>query len=325
MAAEIEVSICIPAYKNLAFTKRLLDSIAEQQYTNYEIVVSDDSPGDEIEQLLKEYHFIQPVRYFRNQPAKGTPENWNEAIRNAQGKWIKIMHNDDWFNGPGALGNFMRAVDRHPQCEFFFSAFQNIIEGTDRKEVWRCNFFDRLFLRMNPLHLFKRVYVGNPSCTLVKNGGELYDNRFKFVVDFEYYIRLIKKGYRYKYIGDLCLNIGFHDAQVTKYTFLVADVQIPENFVLLGKLGKRILRNPIVYDYFWRMFRNLGVNTPEQVRQYYPGKIPVAILKVMAFQKRVKPSLLKKGIISKFLMTISYLRSLFLPVSSAASNAGKAG
>ena len=42
---EIFISICIPAYKRSDFVKRLLNSIAIQTFKNFEVIVSDDTPG----------------------------------------------------------------------------------------------------------------------------------------------------------------------------------------------------------------------------------------------------------------------------------------
>src|SRR5215211_2497072 len=259
MEASVEISICIPAYKNLAFLQRLLHSISIQSFHNYEVIITDDSPDDSVKDFIQLHTFSSAIRYIKNPVSLGTPENWNEAIRNAKGKWVKLMHNDDWFAHENALQDFYDATLQHPQCSFFFSAFQNITHETGKQQVVRCNFFDRLILWLSPLHLFRRVYVGNPSCTLIRRDANLfYDSRFQFVVDFEYYIRCIRKLKTYQYIDKVLLNIGFHSEQVTKYTFLVPSVQIPENFVLLDKLGDRILKNVLVYDYYWRLIRNLN-------------------------------------------------------------------
>jgi glycosyltransferase involved in cell wall biosynthesis len=106
MNSAVAISICIPAYRNTAFLKRLLDSIACQTFTDYEIIITDDSPDDSVSQLIQNLTGIQPIRYYKNKTALGTPENWNEAIRHANGAWIKLMHNDDWFHSPDALTIF---------------------------------------------------------------------------------------------------------------------------------------------------------------------------------------------------------------------------
>ena len=308
----VAISICIPAYKNVAFLERLLKSVSEQTFTDYEIIITDDSPDQGVKNLVNTLNFRQPVRYVRNNPALGTPENWNESIRQARGEWIKMMHNDDWFVSSGSLEKFYQAVKQNPRCSFFFSAFQNVIEGTGQKEIVRCNAFDLFFLKISPLHLFRRVYVGNPSCTLVKKDVALYyDRQFRFVVDFEYYIRCFRQLKSYHYIDDVLLNIGFHEEQVTKYTFLVPEVQIPENFTMLRQFGNGILYNPVVYDYYWRMFRNLGIRTGAQVNKYYPGEVPPLLRQMIKSQAVLPTSLLKIGIISKAYMIGNYLLSLF--------------
>jgi len=312
MANSPEISICIPAYKNIPFLKRLLDSVAIQTYINYEVIIADDTPDDSVENFIKQYALAQSIRYYKNQASLGTPENWNESIRRANGKWIKLMHNDDWFENEDALKLFYETAQKYPGISFFYAAFQNVTETTGKKEVVKCTDFDRLFLAISPLHLFKRVYIGNPSCTFIRRDIDLfYDNRFKFVVDFEYYIRCIRKLKKYKYIDKVLLNIGFHDEQVTKFTFLVPAVQIPENFILLEELGAKILRNPFVYDYYWRMFRNLKIQDAGQVSGYYQGSIPVLLKQMILFQSKIPYKFLQIGVISKLLMSANYLISLF--------------
>jgi hypothetical protein len=206
---------------------------------------------------------------------------------------------------------FIRAANRNPNCAFFFSAFQNVIEDSNHIQVVRCNMLDKIMLWLSPLHLFGKVYVGNPSCTFIRSDvGELYDKEFKFVVDFEYYIRCFKKIGSYKYIDEVLLSIGFNTEQVTKFTFLVPEVQIPENLILLNNLGSKILKNIVVYDYYWRIFRNLKIRSCEQISAFYPGSIHPSIRQMLKFQSRFTLSLLQKGFLSKPLMFVSYLKNL---------------
>lgn len=311
MEPVIEISICIPAYKNIEFLSRLLHSISIQSFKKYEVIITDDTPDNSVEQFVQSNEFLTSIRYFKNITPLGTPENWNEAIRKAKGKWIKLMHNDDWFMHEDALKQFYEATVAYPGYHFFFSAFQNINYETGHKEVVTCNFFDRFILWLSPLHMFRRVYVGNPSCTLIRNDvGLLYDNRFKYVVDFEFYIRCIRQLKRYKYIDNVLLNIGFHDQQVTKYTFLVAAVQIPENLVLLEKFGYVILKNLFVYDYYWRMTRNLNIRDITKVMQHYSGEIHPLIKQIINFQSKIPLTVLKVGVLSKAFMFLNYTFSL---------------
>jgi glycosyltransferase involved in cell wall biosynthesis len=311
MNEAVSISICIPVYKNIVYLKRLLDSILIQTFTDYEIIITDDSPGDEISNFLKQYEHNTAIKYFKNTPSLGTPENWNEGIRRANGKWIKIMHDDDWFAREDALAVFSKAAEEQPDCHFFFAAFQNVIEETKQKRVIKCTVFDRLFLKISALHLFKRVYIGNPSCTFVrKDLGISYDRQFKFVVDFEYYIRVIKRVRKYRYINEVLLNIGFNSEQVTKYTYLVPAVQVPENLLLLDKMGTQILYNVFVYDYYWRMFRNLSLRSVKDVCSYYEKPLPSPVLRLLNFQSALPAAVIRIGVFSKIFMVLAYLNNL---------------
>src|SRR4051812_35686400 len=117
------ISICIPAYKNAAFVYRLLRSIVNQSFSDYEIIVSDDSPDDSVEKLVNEFKEGPPIKYFRNRPAAGTPANWNLAIGKACGKWIKLMHDDDWFDNNDALLTFKKNTEKYTDCNFFYCAY----------------------------------------------------------------------------------------------------------------------------------------------------------------------------------------------------------
>src|SRR5690349_12185678 len=113
------ISVCIPAYKHIDFLKRLLDSLTVQSFRDFEVVITDDSPDDSVKNLSAQYLNILPLRYFRNPVALGTPENWNEGIRQAKGQWIKLIHDDDWLASEHSLKLFADAINDNPGARFF--------------------------------------------------------------------------------------------------------------------------------------------------------------------------------------------------------------
>lgn len=302
------ISICIPVYKQVTMVRRLLDSILLQSFTDFEVIITDDSRDQVIELLAEEYRSRLHIIYHHNEVPLGTPENWNQAIRLSKGKWIKIMHQDDWFADANALEIFYLQTLAYPDKRFFFSAFANCDIKKNRVEEVRCSDWQLFFLKYSPLHLFRKVYIGNPSCTLIRNEGKLwYDRRLKFVVDFEYYIRCFQNGYQWQYIPRRLINVGFHPHQVTQFTFLVPEVQIPENNLLIEIFGKRILNNIFVFDYYWRMYRNLSIRSIDQAKGYDNDQIPDVLKRILHFQLRFPLSFLKWGGLSKITMALAYI------------------
>lgn len=306
------ISICIPAYKRLDYLQKLLHSISIQTFKDYEVIITDDSPDDSVERFVKKIGDIQVISYYRNQKVLGTPENWNEAIRKANGAWIKLMHDDDWFVDENSLQTFYEASLDHTDCDFFFSAYNNVVDNKDIPETVRLNSMGQFMLKKSPLNLFRKQYVGNPSCTLIKRDIHLfYDNNFKWVVDFEYYIRALKKVKKFYYINKVLVNVGVNEDQVTKFTFRKPEVEIPENHLMIEKMGFDILRNIFVYDHYWRLYRNLEIRDESTIKKYYNSSLHPLLKQMIHFQKKVPVNFLKNGFISKILMMGNYLTSLF--------------
>lgn len=306
------ISICIPAYKRLSYLQRLLSSIAIQTFKDYEVIVTDDSPDGGVEEFVKNFTGITFLYYYKNQEPLGTPENWNEAIRKANGTWVKLMHDDDWFADENSLQQFYNATVRHPDCEFFFSAYCNVDSEKKFQRSVSLNWLGRFLLKQSPFNLFKKQYIGNPSCTLIKREINLfYDNRLKWVVDFEYYIRCLMQTITFHYIPQTLVNIGVNEDQVTQYTFRNPEIEIPENHLMLKKFGSGILRNIFVYDYYWRMYRNLGIRDELQIIEFDKNPLPPIIKNMIGFQKRFSLSFLKKGMLSKMAMMVAYLVNFF--------------
>lgn len=302
------ISICIPAYKRVTYLRRLLESITRQDYRDFEIVLTDDSPDTVVEELVLTFADTLPILYYRNSVALGTPENWNEGIRRAKGTWIKVMHDDDWFQQSDSLGQFAAAATAHPEVNFIFSAYTNVYEKDNSRKEVRVTSMQQGLLKRSLWYLLGENYIGNPSCTLFKNQQEIFfDPAFKWVVDFEFYIRYLSTYKGWHYIDQPLINVGMNDTQVTTYTFGVAKVQVPENHQLLIKNGKTHLKEMVVYDYFWRLYRNLEITSEYQLREAgFTGVLPIPLSSMIRWQARIPRPFLKNGMSSKLLMGLHY-------------------
>lgn len=187
------VSICIPAYKQTDFLRILLDSITRQSFTDYEIIITDDSPNEEIKDLLKSYTFpVQPT-YVHNPKQLGSPENWNAAIELARGKFIKIMHHDDAFNDPLSLGELVNEIESGPFDYVFGETRVENVKYPVQSRTHRIRSFKKYVT--TPSRLFFGNAIGAPSTLLLKKSLTShikYDKRFIWLVDVEYYIKLFK-------------------------------------------------------------------------------------------------------------------------------------
>jgi len=135
-----------------------------------------------------------------------------------------------------------------------------------------------------------------------------YDKRYKFIVDFDFYIRVIQQTKMPFYIDKVLLNIGLHSEQVTGYTKYNPAVQLPENITFLNEQKENILKNLVVFDYYWRLIRNLKIHSEEKLLSFLANiQLNKKILFIVNFQKRIPYPLLKIGPVSKVFMSISFL------------------
>jgi glycosyltransferase involved in cell wall biosynthesis len=308
MEEEVFISICIPAYKNVSFLKRLLDSIQIQTYRHFEVVVTDDSPDNEVFELCSTHSLKDSLRYFKNDKNLGTPENWNESMRRARGEWIKLMHDDDWFGVPEALIIFANSIRQHPEATFFFSAYTNVyLERNSFEEVHISGKW-RKYLAKDPKSLLSSNRIGPPSVIIHKlSPGIFYDPAFKWLVDIDFYIRLLENT-PVVYIPETLVKVGLGNDQVTQKVFRNPTVEIPENLCLLDKIGIRSLKNIVVYDAFWRFIRNMNLRSISQVRAAgYDKPVPAIISSMIRIQSFIPKAILKTGIFSKSFMFLHYL------------------
>ena len=307
----MEISVCIPAYKNAEFLDRNLNALANQDFKDFEVILSDDSPDDSVASVAEEYKNKLNIRYFKNSPSLGTPANWNFAMQQAAGRYIKLIHDDDWLAGNESLQKYYDALEANPSADFCFSGFHNVNLKTGEMEMRLCSTYLRKLLAKSPYNLFKRNFIGPPSAVFQRNNLQnWYDDQFRWLVDFEGYTRFLTANKNFVYINECLVNIGISAEQVTSFVQHDASVVLPESFYFLEKHGPGILKNMWVYDYYWRMLRNFSITDQSQViASGYMGELPPPIKSMIKKQSKISRKLLKFGPASKLLMMLSYARS----------------
>jgi glycosyltransferase involved in cell wall biosynthesis len=307
------ISICIPTYNSGEKLTRLLDSIKIQTFIDYEIIVSDDSNNENVKREIENNYADLKIRYFHNAIALGTPNNWNNAVAKAKGDWIKLMHHDDWFTQPNALEIFVNAIRKNERAKLIFCSFNYVDVETKKTTLSACSKLDIFLLKQNYLNLYKN-FIGNPSCTLISSKYKPYeyDKTIKWLIDFDFYTEYFQREKEFTYINLPLIAFGVHHSQVTANVQNNPVVEIPESYIFFKKYGIKILRNIFVYDFFWRMYRNLQLKNINQLESYLgtKNKYP-AIQHLISTQNMVSRKMIKNGLVSKSLMLFAYLRNRF--------------
>lgn len=233
-----KVSICIPTYNQVEFLKRTIDSILIQSYTDYEIIITDDSPADIVFNLVKEYHLESLIQYYKNEVPLGSPENWNESIRKSSGEYIKIMHHDDYFSSENSLSEFVKMLDENPDSKMAFSATVGV--NKEKKRI-HCPTKKQIEnLHIDPNILFFGNFVGPPSSIIHRRDLKIiYDKNLIWVVDLDFYIRNLAKSNSFVFTDKpLIINISGEAHNVTRLCENNKNIEIYEYLYLLEKISK---------------------------------------------------------------------------------------
>lgn len=230
----MKISVVIPSYNSLENLTRLVNSVLCQSYEDYEIVISDDSSDNQIEDYIKSLDNPK-ISYFHHLPSLGSPKNWNFAIKKAQGDYVKIMHHDDWFSSNDALDKFVKLMDENPDCDFGYSKSVNVDLASGKIKKRHAEKYVKA-LQKNCFELFVHNRIGAPSVVIFRNGVNLFfDEKLKWVVDIDFYIALLIKNPKIAFLKEELINIGISTAQTTNECVNNANVDVYEYFYMYDK------------------------------------------------------------------------------------------
>ena len=224
------VSICVPAYNCIDDIKRLMDSVYAQDYTDFEVIVSDDSTNDEIEKYitgLKDDRII----YTHNETPLGHVFNWNKALDGAHGEYIKIMFADDWFNMKDSLSRFVHMLDDNDDAVMAFSSNMQVETKHPENAYYRDvpdEYIEKI--KRDFRYLFVSNQIGAPSTTIFRKSANVrFDEKSNFASDVFLYFELLKNNGKFVCTRDPLVCIGIHDEQYTN-TFDDADGRRIEDY-----------------------------------------------------------------------------------------------
>ena len=105
------VSIIMPSYNTEEYISDSIQSVIDQTYRNWELIIVDDCSTDRTEEKILQFR-DERIKYFKNEKNSGAAISRNRALREAKGKWIAFLDSDDlWV--PEKLEKQIRFMEEH--------------------------------------------------------------------------------------------------------------------------------------------------------------------------------------------------------------------
>lgn len=196
------VSVCVPTYGRSALLARTLRSVLAQTWSDFEIVVVDDASPDDTGTRVAE--LADPrVRYIRNERNLGPAETWNRALGLAQGKYIKLLCDDDLLY-PRCLERQVAVFEDAANADVAVVACRrDIIGELDQRLFMHGGFGGRDSKIPGPAAVRRIVRsgtnpIGEPCATLFRASavarGRGFDPHFRYMIDVDFWTRLLEEG-----------------------------------------------------------------------------------------------------------------------------------
>jgi len=243
------ISILIPIYNAERFILDTVQSVLNQSYINFEVILTDDMSVDKSISILQRLHDPRK-RIIVNEVNLGPEKNWNKALSEAKGKYIKLVCCDDLLERDCIEKQV--AILENPQFADvgLVSCSRFIIDAQNRKIMRRS--FGKLSGRYDGRDIIKRIIrsgnnpVGEPMVGLFRAdllkeiGG--YRAVAPYTIDLDFWIRLLAKTNIYIINEPLCsfrisskswsARLSFK--QLSDYLKLI-DITASENAPLLSR------------------------------------------------------------------------------------------
>ena len=264
-------SIIIPVYDVEKYIKKCLDSVFNQTYNNYEVIVVNDGTKDNSMEIVKNYNVITI-----NQKNQGLSMARNNGVKKAKGEYLLFLDSDDYLE-ENTLEEINKALDSKPDIVRF--QIKEVGNEVNKK------YPEEPFNNLNGENAFKRIvnyhFVENAWCYAIKR--EYYmDNNFEF-----------KKGTVHEDFGLIPLVI-IKAKQVTSIPYIGYNyLQRPNSIMGDKDYNKTLKKVEDMYNHYNYLLKE--INNTSLDKTYFKSYIANSILlKICELKNKDYKKYLKK-------------------------------
>ena len=193
------VSIIVPNYNHAPFLRHRLDSIFNQTFRNFEVIILDDCSTDNSKEIIEEYRSYPQVSHIvYNETNSGSPfKQWAKGFNLAQGDYIWIAESDDWAES-NFLEETLPILKSKKNLSLVFSASRIVSIEPHRDIYLSANSMEMQGKKFIETHMILDNGIPNASAVLFRRDrlfliSDDYQN-FRGAGDCVFWINLCEHG-----------------------------------------------------------------------------------------------------------------------------------
>jgi glycosyltransferase involved in cell wall biosynthesis len=196
-----KVSVIIPVYNGEKYLQETIESVLNQTYQDFEIIIVDDASTDGSPEIIKSFikKYPDKIKVFWHKKNKGCPAaTKNTGIKHAKGDFIAFLDQDDvWY--PDKLKKQVNILEKEQKIIANF-ANTDIFDESRQKIIGKKWSFIPPFppQRLLRIRLLQGNFIQSTSSAIAKKeilnkiGG--FDEKMKMTDDYELWLRLSHFG-----------------------------------------------------------------------------------------------------------------------------------
>lgn len=190
------VSVVVPTYNRPQYLQRALASIAQQSYSNLEVIVVNDA-GEDVRGVIRDFEKERAIRYIVHEHNQGAGAARNTGFSVAQGKYITFLDDDDVFY-PHHIRTLVDCLEKNNRevvaaytdaIEAVFDYSTESPKEVERKVTYSEDFNFENLLAYNYIPILTLMFRRE---VLASVGG--FDTGLAALEDWEWLIRLASAG-----------------------------------------------------------------------------------------------------------------------------------
>ena len=127
------ISVIIPNYNHAKYLKQRIDSVLDQSYQNFEVIILDDCSKDESRTVIEQYRNHPKVSHavFNEQNSGSTFLQWEKGIKLAEGNYIWIAESDDYADNQ-FLSSLVNIINKNNNLGLVFCGSNTVDASGDK-------------------------------------------------------------------------------------------------------------------------------------------------------------------------------------------------
>ncbi|MDR7127726.1 glycosyltransferase involved in cell wall biosynthesis [Algoriphagus sp. 4150] len=237
-----EFSVIIPTYNRAYCIKNAVDSVLNQNYRDFELLVIDDNSKDETTTVLNEYgDSIKSIKLSNN---SGNAVARNVGINNSQGKIIVFLDSDDTFE-KFYLDELYKSAQKNGDFDFFWTGINLFNNGEFQgKRHWHPTFTQPGLEFFNELRIGTNFGLAIRSHVLSKTG--LFDESLKASVDRDFLLRISQNFKGFPIPGHF-INYTLNSSESVRKD----KTNQANSYLIMIKKYEEIINSDIRFKKFW--------------------------------------------------------------------------